>query len=80
MKCPCPSTLNFFAHPAFKTEDIRAGVFFLIYHGKGGYTEEGVWRLDPDEFFWHINKLRSTLDEETRVHNAAVRAAQRRKR
>jgi len=54
-------------------------VFFLLYCGKGGYTQESIDRMTMDELLAHGERLQQQLREEKAAHEremARVRAKQ----
>jgi len=58
-------------------ETIRSQVFFLCYHGKGGFTKDACDTMSLDDLNWNTKRLLDQLDEERKAHEreaAKVRA------
>jgi len=60
-------------------EDLQQKEFFLIYHGKGAYTLEALWRMPTSEINAHVTRLYEQLQEEKRAHEQAMKKAKGRR-
>jgi hypothetical protein len=53
-------------------------MFFLCYHGKGGFTDAGIWNMPLDLFLWHVKRLDKQLTDENKAREAAADRMKRR--
>lgn len=64
----------------YEAKTLRAYQFFLMYHGKGGYTRKDVEEMPMPQLDGAVRQLYDTLVEEKRAHEAAARRARARRR
>lgn len=51
----------------------------MAFHGKGGYTYDGLGSMDLGTFLWHVHKVHEQLQEEARRIKAAQRKSKSRR-
>lgn len=71
---------SFFVHPACDHETLEAHKFFLIYHGKGGYSLDSLGLLSFGELQSHVKRLYDQLKQEEQSHKDAMQKAKSRSR
>lgn len=76
----CRSRRSFFVQPICDAATLEENIFFLLYHGGGGYSDQGIGKMSLDRFRWHVDKLLAQKKTEREAHEAAIRARQKQQR